>query len=87
MEVITPEEFHESVEAALKSDREVFSIKIIKEDNKTYDIRIWNERENESAEEIEEGHFRCYGDAFMRLADIIYENNKAIFIRAQDELE
>ena len=76
-------EIHEALEST-KGD--VFSIKIVKEDDDTFDIRIWDERGNESCEGIEEGYFKTYDTAQKRLTEIIAEHPDATFIRSKDEL-
>jgi hypothetical protein len=47
----------------------------------TFDIRIWDERLEESCEDIEEDHFPSLPAAESHVDQIIEENNDELFIK------
>lgn len=82
--IVKEHEFHEELENALTtSSKAVYSARIEKESDETFDIRIWDERLEESCEDIEEGHFPSLSAAESRLDQIIEENSDVLFIKVE----
>lgn len=80
-------EFFTVLEEVLqKSEKAVYSIKIEKETDGTYDIRIWDERLEESCEDIEEGKFVDFKTADQRLNEIVRENNDILFLNVKKDM-
>lgn len=86
MKHYTYTEFHSELPIILEeNENEVYSIRIVQEDDNTFDIRIWDEKENEAAEDLEEGHFPEYNIANKRLLEIVRDNKDVVFLRLPDE--
>ena len=86
---ITPHyQFHDEVERLVaQTEKEVYSVHIVKEDDDTFDVRIWDEREQESCEDIEEGRFETYEKAYESLKRIVSEHREVVFLRTNDDID
>lgn len=85
MIAVNQNEFFVELEKALMDvEQAVYSVRIEKEDDGTFDIRIFDERLEEACEDIEEGHFQTIDEAEGRLKSIVKENPEVFFIRVED---
>ena len=74
-----------------KSDNKPnFSIWIVRERNEydensfSFDVNVYDEDNNERAEELEIGRLESYSDALEEIQKIVNENHKLHFIRLSD---
>jgi len=84
MEISTVERIAELKEAGVTP---VYSIWICEEvqDDGTFDVNVWDEIENERAEELEETHFSTYDEAKNALIQIVMKNPNITFVRLSDQ--
>jgi hypothetical protein len=87
MKVIKNHEINEQVRSLKNTGAlEICTINIVKEEEDSFDICIWDEIENERREDLEEGYFESYDEADKRLLEIVLENEEITFLRMEDRL-
>lgn len=86
MKIYEGPEFHQKLEELLEDGVTIYSIYILKEDDDTYDLSIWDEVENGRAEDLEEGHsyIESYEEAKKHLQQVVSENPHITFLRLED---
>ena len=85
MELTTFKRIEELKKEGVPSVCSIWISEEIDEDNsRTYDVNVWNERENEREESLEEGYFPTYEKAKEALIRIIESNPDISFVWLSD---
>lgn len=79
-----PDNFQENLKKALSSTGEVCSIRIVSEDDGSYDVCAWDERGSVRWDDLEIGRISTYEKALQKMKNLVKENPNIIFLRMHD---